>query len=73
MDLISATLLLLSASLAAIKNILIKSFVGFSIKNREFFGLQATIFGAGTIVLIFVNFFNFEGISLQLRPLLRLL
>ena len=64
MDLISATLLLLSASLAAVKNILIKSFVGFSIKNREFFGLQATIFGAGTIVLIFVNFFNFEGISL---------
>ena len=64
MDVISGLLLALSVSLSTVKNILIKSFSGFSIKNREFFGIQATIFGAGSIALVFVNIFDFKGISL---------
>jgi len=65
MNIIFALLLILSAVLAAFKNILIKSFSGFSIKNKEFFGLQAIIFGAGSVVLLFVNIFDFNGIALK--------
>ncbi len=65
MNIISALLLCLSAVLAAFKNILIKSFSGFSIKNGEFFGLQAIIFGTGSVILLFVNAFNFNGIALK--------
>lgn len=63
MDFISGTLLFLSAVLASVKNVLIKTFTGYKIKNREFFGLQASIFGSGCIVLLFVNIFDFNGIS----------
>ncbi|MBO5262147.1 MAG: EamA family transporter [Clostridia bacterium] len=64
MDIISALLLFLSAALASFRNVLMKSFSGFSFKNREFFGIQALIFAAGTIVLVIVNAFGFSGISL---------
>ena len=63
MDIISALLLFTSASFAAVKNGFIKTFHGFSIKNREFFGIQSAIFGAGCIVLFFVNIFDFKGIA----------
>ncbi|MBO5356899.1 MAG: EamA family transporter [Clostridia bacterium] len=65
MNIIPALLLTLSAILAACKNILIKSFSGFSIKNKEFFGLQAIIFGAGSVILLFINIFDFHGIALK--------
>ena len=64
MNLVSALLLALSTLLASLRNIMNKSFSGFSIKNREFFGLQATIFGCGSIALLLVNLFDFQGISL---------
>ena len=63
MDIISALFLFTSASFAAVKNGFIKTFHGFSIKNREFFGIQSAIFGAGCIVLFFVNIFDFKGIA----------
>ncbi len=63
MDIISGLLLLLSASLSAVKNGFIKSFSGFSIKNREFFGIQSSIFGAGCVVLLFVNIFDYNGLA----------
>lgn len=63
MDLISLLLLLLSASLASVRNVITKSFAPFSFKNREFFGIQATIFGVGSIALLIVNLFTFKGLS----------
>ena len=51
MDIISALLILLSASLASGRNVLMKSFSAFSFKHREFFGIQAAIFGVGGIAL----------------------
>ena len=63
MDIVSALLLMLSATLASARNVLVKGFAGFEIKSREFFGGQASIFGAGCIVLLFVNLFDFNGIS----------
>ncbi len=63
MDFISALLLLLSVSFAASRNVLTKGFSAFSFKNREFFGIQATIFGVGSIALLTVNAFNYSGIS----------
>lgn len=72
MDIVSALLLALSVSLSAVKNTLIKGFSGFSIKGREFFGIQSVIFGFGSIALLFVNIFDFNGIS-QFTILLALL
>ena len=63
MDLISATLLLLSVTFAATRNVLIKGFSAFSFKSREFFGIQSSIFGAGSIALLMVNAYKFSGIS----------
>ena len=63
MDFGSLLLLLLSASLASSRNVLTKSFAPFSFKRREFFLLQATIFGIGSVALLIVNFFAFNGIS----------
>lgn len=63
MDIISALLLLLSTTLSSTRNVLTKSFTGFSIKNREFFRLQAIIFGIGSIVLSVVLAFDYNGIS----------
>jgi drug/metabolite transporter (DMT)-like permease len=57
-------LLALSATIASVKNILVKGLSGLSFKTREFFGIQALIFGAGSIVLLSVSLFNFSGISL---------
>ena len=65
MNIILALLLTLSVILAAVKNILLKSFSGYSIKNKEFFGLQAMIFGAGGIILLATNIVNFNGIAIQ--------
>ena len=64
MDIISALLILLSASLASGRNVLMKSFSPFSFKRREFFLIQAAIFGVGGIALFFVNLFSYNGISL---------
>ncbi len=63
MDVISALLLLVSIVFASFRNVLIKSFSPFSYKNREFFGIQASIFGVGSIALLIVNLFSFSGIS----------
>ena len=63
MDLFSALLLFISATLTATRNVLTKGYAGFSIKNREFFGIQSTIFGAGGIALIIVNAFDFKGLA----------
>ncbi len=63
MDIISALLLLLSASLASVRNVLTRGFASFSFKKREFFGIQALIFGIGSIALLIVNFFSFNGLS----------
>ena len=63
MDLISALLLLLSATLASARNVLTKGFASFSFKRREFFGLQAVIFGVGSLTLLIVNLFSFKGLS----------
>lgn len=63
MNIVFALLLIISAVLAACKNILIKSFSGFSIKNKEFFGLQAIIFAAGSVVLLVVNIIDFNGMA----------
>lgn len=63
MNIILALLLTISAILAAFKNILVKSLSGFSIKNKEFFGLQSVIFGAGSAALLLINVFDFRGIS----------
>ena len=63
MDFTSLLLLLLSASLAASRNVLTKSFAPFSFKRREFFLIQATIFGVGSLALFIVNLFTFKGIS----------
>ena len=63
MDIVSALLLMLSATLASARNVMVKGFANFEIKSREFFAGQATIFGAGSIVLLFVNLFKFDGIS----------
>lgn len=63
MDLISGLLLLLSTALAGVKNTLLKGYGGFSIKKREFFGIQAIIFGAGSLALFLVNLFSFDGVS----------
>lgn len=49
---------------ASVKNILVKGLSGLSFKTREFFGIQALIFGVGSIVLLSVSLFNFSGISL---------
>ena len=64
MDILSAFLIFLSASFASVRNILIKSFSGFSFKSREFFGIQAAIFGVGSIALFIVNLVSFKGYSL---------
>ena len=64
MDIISAFLLLASASLASVRNVLLKSFSPFSFKNREFFGLQAGVFGTGSVALLAICAFNYNGISL---------
>ncbi|MBQ8146708.1 MAG: EamA family transporter [Clostridia bacterium] len=64
MDILSAFLLLLSASFASVRNVLTKGFSGFSFKNREFFGIQATIFGVGSLALLIVNVVSFDGFSL---------
>ncbi len=56
-------LLMLSMVLGSTRNILTKSFSGYSIKRREFFGLQSLIFATGCVVLLFVNIFDFNGIS----------
>ena len=64
MDIVSALLLFLSATLASCRNVLMKSFSIFSFKKREFFGIQALIFATGSIVLLVVNAFSFNGISL---------
>ena len=63
MDLGSFLLLLLSASLAASRNVLSKSFAPFSFKRREFFLIQASVFGVGSLALLIVNLFTFKGIS----------
>ncbi len=63
MDIISALLLLLSAFFASVRNVLTKGFAPFSFKRREFFGIQATIFGVGSIALLIVNLFTFKGLS----------
>lgn len=63
MDIISALLLLLSASLASLRNVLTRGFASFSFKKREFFGIQALIFGFGSITLLIVNFFSFRGLA----------
>lgn len=64
MDFISALLLVLSATLASFRNVLMKSFSSFSFKKREFFGIQTLIFATGSLVLLVVNVFSFNGISL---------
>lgn len=64
MDIVSALLLLLSVSFASSRNVLTKGFAAFSFKNREFFGIQASIFGVGSIALLVVNAFGYKGISL---------
>lgn len=64
MNIITALILFCSTLFGATKNVLIKGLSGHSIKNREFFILQSSIFGAGSIVLVFVNLFTFNGISL---------
>ena len=64
MNFLSAILLITSATLASFRNILLKSFSPFSFKNREFFGLQAGVFGIGSIVLAIVCAFNYNGFSL---------
>ncbi|MBQ8566854.1 MAG: EamA family transporter [Clostridia bacterium] len=64
MDIISGLLLLLSACLASCRNVLTKGFSSFTFKRREFFGIQATIFGVGSLALLAVNLFNFKGLSL---------
>ena len=64
MDILSASLLALSVLFSSFRNTLIKGFSGYSIKHREFFGIQSVIFGAGSVALIFVNIFDFKGISL---------
>lgn len=64
MTFIPALLLFCSALLGATKNVLIKGFSGYSIKTREFFMLQASLFGAGAVVLTVINLFTFNGLSL---------
>lgn len=64
MDFISLILLLVSVLFASSRNVLTKSFAPFSYKNREFFGLQAILFGTGSALLLLVNAFNFNGISI---------
>lgn len=64
MDIISALLLVLSASFASGRNVLSKSFASFSFKYREFFRLQASVFGAGCVLLLIVNAFSFKGLSI---------
>ena len=64
MDILSAFLLLLSASFASVRNVLTKGFSGFSFKSREFFGIQAAIFGAGSLALLIVNLVSFDGFSI---------
>ncbi len=63
MDIISALLLLLSAFLASVRNVLTRGFVSFSFKKREFFGIQALVFGVGSITLLIVNLFSFSGLA----------
>ncbi len=63
MNIISALLLTLSATLASVRNVLTRGFASFSYKKREFFGIQALIFGAGSIMLLIVNLFSFKGLS----------
>lgn len=64
MDIISALFLLLSASFAAGRNVLMKSFSSFSFKYKEFFGIQAAIFGVGSLALLVVNVISYNGLSL---------
>ena len=64
MSIIPAIILLCSTILGATKNVLIKGLSGYSIKNREFFILQSSLFGAGSVVLLIINLFTFNGISL---------
>ena len=63
MDIISALLLILSATLASVRNVLTRGFASFSYKKREFFGIQALIFGIGSMMLLIVNIFSFNGLS----------
>ena len=63
MDFLPWILLAMSATLASTKNILVKGLSGFSIKNREFFGVQALIFASGSVVLLVANAFDFNGVS----------
>lgn len=64
MDIISALLLLVSMLFASLRNVLTKGFAPFSYKNREFFGIQAILFGVGSVALLILNLFNFNGISI---------
>ena len=64
MNTITALILLCSTLLGATKNVLIKGLSGYSIKTREFFKVQSGIFGAGSVVLLIINLFTFNGISL---------
>ena len=63
MTLVTALILICSILFGATKNVLIKGFSVHSIKNREFFILQASIFGAGSVVLAIANLISFNGIS----------
>ena len=63
MDIISALLLLVSASLASARNVLMKSFAPFLFRRREFFLIQAAVFGVGSAALFVVNLFSFSGLS----------
>ena len=63
MEFLPWILLFLSAFLASNKNILVKGLAGISIKSREFFGAQAIIFASGSIALIIVNIFDYNGFS----------
>ena len=63
MDLISALLLTLSASLSAGRNIFSKSVSGFSIGTKKFFLSQALIFGSGSIAILLFGGISFSVIA----------
>ncbi len=63
MDLISALLLTLSASLSAGRNIFSKSVSGFSIGTKKFFLSQALIFGSGSVAILLFGGVSFKAIA----------
>lgn len=63
MNTITVLILICSILFGATKNVLIKGLSVHPIKNREFFLLQALIFGAGSVVLAVANVISFNGIS----------